>query len=112
MGKVWYEHQKTGDDGAPLWDVIVVDAGASGHSLQYLQMPTAAARTFTSGLVHREALRVEALLKDRDCTAVHVVATPEDMPLTEAGQIVERLRGRGSVRMTTDEILALTRGDR
>jgi len=26
--------------------------------------------------------------------------------------IVERLRGRGSVRMTTDEILALTRADR
>jgi AbrB family looped-hinge helix DNA binding protein len=26
--------------------------------------------------------------------------------------IVERLRGRGSVRMTTDEILALTRVDR
>ena len=26
--------------------------------------------------------------------------------------IVHRLRGRGSVRMTTDEILALTRGDR
>ena len=26
--------------------------------------------------------------------------------------IVERLRGRGSVRLSTDEILALTRGDR
>jgi AbrB family looped-hinge helix DNA binding protein len=26
--------------------------------------------------------------------------------------IVQRLRGRGSVRMTTDQILALTRGDR
>jgi AbrB family looped-hinge helix DNA binding protein len=26
--------------------------------------------------------------------------------------IVRRLRGRGSVRMTTDEILALSRGDR
>jgi AbrB family looped-hinge helix DNA binding protein len=26
--------------------------------------------------------------------------------------IVERMRGRGSVQMTTDEILALTRGDR
>ena len=26
--------------------------------------------------------------------------------------IVQRLRGRGSVRMTTDEILALTRGNR
>ena len=34
----------------------------------------------------------------------------------EAGRrgksIVQRLRGRGSVRMTTDEILALTRGNR
>ena len=34
----------------------------------------------------------------------------------EAGRrgksIVQRLRGRGSVRMTTDQILALTRGDR
>ncbi len=34
----------------------------------------------------------------------------------EAGRrgksIVQRLRGRGAVRMTTDEILALTRGDR
>ena len=26
-------------------------------------------------------------------------------------QIVERLRGRGSVQMTTDEIMALTRGE-
>ena len=26
--------------------------------------------------------------------------------------IVQRLRGRGSVRLTTDQILALTRGDR
>ena len=27
-------------------------------------------------------------------------------------QIVEAMRGRGSVRMTTDEIIALTRGER
>ncbi len=37
-------------------------------------------------------------------------------PVKGAGRrgksIVQRLRGRGSVRMTTDEILALTRGDR
>jgi AbrB family looped-hinge helix DNA binding protein len=37
-------------------------------------------------------------------------------PAESAGRrgrsIVQRLRGRGSVRMTTDEILSLTRGDR
>jgi len=31
---------------------------------------------------------------------------------TRGKSLVARLRGQGSVRMTTDEILALTRGDR
>jgi AbrB family looped-hinge helix DNA binding protein len=30
---------------------------------------------------------------------------------TRGRRIVERLRGRGDVRMTTDEIMALTRGE-
>jgi AbrB family looped-hinge helix DNA binding protein len=30
---------------------------------------------------------------------------------TRGRQIVERMRGKGTVRMTTDEIMALTRGD-
>jgi len=77
VGKVWYEYQRCDGAGSKLWDVIIVDAGASGHSLQYLQMPHAAARTFGSGLVHRESQRIEALLKDPAATSVHVVATPE-----------------------------------
>ncbi len=92
IGKIWYESQKIRADGSPQWERIFVDAGASGHSLQYLQMPSAAAATFQSGLVHRESLRVEALLKDAETTCVHVVATPEEMPLTEAAGIVAQLR--------------------
>ncbi|RMD83105.1 MAG: ATPase, partial [Candidatus Dadabacteria bacterium] len=91
VGKIWYEFHRTGDDQRPVWDAIVVDAGASGHSLQYLQMPAVAARTFRSGLVHRESERVASLLRDRSSTRVHVVAIAEEMPLTEARQIVERL---------------------
>jgi anion-transporting ArsA/GET3 family ATPase len=93
VGKIWYERQKKGDDGRPLWDMILVDAGASGQSLQYLQMPGAAARTFRKGLVHRESERVATLLGDAETTAVHVVAIPEDMPLTEAREVLARLRG-------------------
>jgi len=92
VGKVWYEQDRK-RDGAFVWDRIVVDAGASGHSLQYLQMPSTAAQTFTTGLVHREATRVEGLLKDETRTAVHVVAIPEEMPVSEALEIVTRLRG-------------------
>ncbi len=93
VGKIWYENQRVAPSGAALWDTIVVDAGASGHSLQYLQMPQSAAATFRSGLVHRESVRVATLLRDDATTAVHVVATPEEMPLAEATEIVARLRG-------------------
>jgi anion-transporting ArsA/GET3 family ATPase len=93
IGKIWYEREKRDADGHAMWDVIVVDAGASGHSLQYLQMPSTAARTFRSGLVHRESERIAALLADAATTAVHVVVIPEDMPLTEGREILARLAG-------------------
>jgi anion-transporting ArsA/GET3 family ATPase len=93
IGKIWYEHEKRDEHDRPLWDIIVVDAGASGHSLQYLQMPSTAARTFRSGLVHRESERIAALLADASATAVHVVVIPEDMPLTEGREIISRLEG-------------------
>lgn len=83
MGKVWYEAQRTERDGRRQWDIIIVDAPATGHSLQYLRMPGAARDTFGAGLVKREAARVEALLEDPAQTAVHLVTTTEDMPVTE-----------------------------
>lgn len=94
MGKVWFEADRRRGDGQAVWQRIFVDAGASGHSLAYLQMPMAAATTFRSGLVHREALRVQALLSDPRRTCVHVVAIPEEMPVTEATEIVTGLRER------------------
>jgi anion-transporting ArsA/GET3 family ATPase len=79
--------------GRPLWDLIVVDAGASGHALQLLGMASATARTFRRGLAHREAERVAGVLADPEQTAVHVVALPEEMPLEEAAEVIEKLRG-------------------
>lgn len=80
--------------GGPQWDLIVVDAGASGHVLQLLGMPAATARTFKSGLAHREATRVAGTLSDPSMTVVHVVARPEVMPLEEAAEVIERLRAQ------------------
>src|SRR4029077_14944849 len=38
VGKIWYEATRE-EAGRPAWDAIVVDAPATGHSLQYLRMP-------------------------------------------------------------------------
>jgi anion-transporting ArsA/GET3 family ATPase len=82
VGKIWYEATRL-VDGRPAWDAIVVDAPATGHSLQYLRMPEAARETFGAGLVQREATKIAELLRDRRTTAVHLVTLGEDMPVTE-----------------------------
>lgn len=74
------------------WDVVVVDAGASGHAIEHLRMPAVAAATFASGRVHREAAVNAELLRDPARCAIHIVATPEEMPLREAAQTLRALR--------------------
>jgi anion-transporting ArsA/GET3 family ATPase len=79
------------------WDTVVVDAGASGHALAYLRIAGAAARAFSGGRVHRESSRIDELLRDPARTAIHVVATPEEMPFREAASVIGELRGELSM---------------
>lgn len=82
IGKIWYEAERREREGEGP-DLVIVDAPATGHSLQYLRMPEAAAEAFPVGLVHREAKRVLSLLRDPAATAVVMVSTAEDMPTNE-----------------------------
>jgi len=92
VGKVWYEATRREDDRL-VWDVVVVDAPATGHGLQYLRMPQAARDTFGTGLVQREAQRIVDLLQDPRTTAVHLVTLAEDMPVTEALEAHAQITG-------------------
>ena len=93
VGKIWYEEQLVAK-GRPKWDVIVVDAPATGHVLQYLRMPSAAAEAFGPGLVRREAQKVMELLCDPVRTAVCPVTTAEEMPVNETAEMYQQLRER------------------
>src|SRR5262249_47271693 len=43
IGKIWYEAERIEEaSGKRRWDLVVVDAPATGHSLQYLAMPRVA----------------------------------------------------------------------
>jgi len=93
IGKIWFEANRVDEaTGQRAWDLVIVDAPATGHSLQYLAMPQAAFDTFTTGLVHREASRVVELLKDRERTGVVLVTTAEEMPFNETVGMYRRLR--------------------
>jgi anion-transporting ArsA/GET3 family ATPase len=90
VGKVWYEATRRDGD-RPAWDAVVVDAPATGHSLQLLRMPEAARVSFGAGLVQREAAKIMDLLRDAHTTAVHLVTVGEDMPVTETLETREEL---------------------
>jgi anion-transporting ArsA/GET3 family ATPase len=84
MGKVWYEeHKHDGETHLPRWDLLIVDTPATGHGLQYLRMPQAAHDTFGAGMVYRETARVMALLNDPEKTAINLVTTLQELPVSE-----------------------------
>ncbi len=91
VGKIWYEATRE-EGGRPAWDAVVVDAPATGHSLQYLRMPQAARETFGTGLVQREATKITELLTDRRTTAVHLVTLAEEMPVIETLEMHAQLK--------------------
>lgn len=93
MGKIWFEeHQQDPETGQLRWDLLIVDTPATGHSLQYLRMPQAAYDTFSEGLVHRKAEEVVSFLSDPDRTAVNLVTTLEELPVSETLEAYQQLR--------------------
>jgi anion-transporting ArsA/GET3 family ATPase len=94
IGKIWYEAERVDEaTGEHRWDLVIVDAPATGHSLQYLGMPRAAHEVFRAGLVGRESRRLVDLLTDARRTAVCLVTTAEEMPVNETLEMYARLRG-------------------
>jgi anion-transporting ArsA/GET3 family ATPase len=92
IGKIWYEVDRRDEATDRLrWDLVILDAPATGHSLQYLRMPAAAREAFTSGLVHREAQRLVEQLTDPTRTAVNLVTTAEEMPVNETVSMYRQL---------------------
>ncbi len=95
MGKVWHEAQQQDRRTAfPRWDALIIDMPASGHSLQYLRMPQAAADTFDTGEVRRKAAQVVQLFRDPEQSAIHIVSLPEELPVEETVEIVEQIENK------------------
>lgn len=68
----------------PAWDLVIVDAPATGHGLSFLKVPMAASEAVPIGPVGANARRILALLRDAKRTALVLVAIPEEMAVVEA----------------------------
>ena len=85
VGKIAYEVRERN------YDLVVVDASASGHVVGQLASPVALGELINVGVVQAQTAWMIDLLKDPATTGVVVVATPEEMPVNETLELVGRL---------------------
>jgi anion-transporting ArsA/GET3 family ATPase len=83
LGKVWF-HTTEEEGGRPRFDLVIMDAPATGHLLSMLQIPLAIIDTVPEGPLTRPAQSTLALLRDPVRSAMTIVTLAEDLPSNEA----------------------------
>jgi len=98
LGKIMVlEEERQRFSTKPAWDLIVVDAPATGHGLAFLKVPLVASSAIPVGPVGANARRVLALIRDPARTALVIVAVPEEMAVVEALQLQASAKGELAV---------------
>lgn len=69
--------------GEPEYDLVIVDAPATGHGLDMLRVPDVIVNVAPPGLLRAEAERALAMFRDPSQSAMVLVSLPEDMPANE-----------------------------
>ncbi|MFN8036964.1 MAG: ArsA family ATPase [Acidimicrobiia bacterium] len=96
VGKICWEVKESMEGRAP-WDLVVVDAAATGHVLAQLDAPAAIQELVSVGPVRAQTEWMARILADPTLTALNVVATPEEMPVSETIELVEHARAEVDV---------------
>jgi anion-transporting ArsA/GET3 family ATPase len=95
LGKVWHLEQMRVAGGRPRFDLLVVDAPATGHGVTFLDVPRVVISAVRAGPLRAHTEQVEALLRDRRRTLVLPVSLAEELPARETVALVARLRELG-----------------
>ena len=73
------------------YDLVVVDAEASGHVVSQIGAPRVIADLVQVGLVREQTQWMLDILEDPERTGVVVTTTPEEMPVIESIELLQRL---------------------
>jgi anion-transporting ArsA/GET3 family ATPase len=92
IGKVWELAQpdrrvKKGRE----YDLVIVDAPATGHGIGFLQTPRTFAGMARVGPIHNQAQALDAFITRHEMTGVAIVSLPEEMPVNETAALERSL---------------------
>ncbi len=108
LGKIWHLEQMKQKDGKPRFDLIVVDAPATGHGLTFLDVPRVVGSAVRAGPLRRHAGWVEDMVRDPKRTALLPVSLAEELPARETAELVARLRDQVGVAVDRVVVNAVT----
>jgi anion-transporting ArsA/GET3 family ATPase len=92
VAKVWELAQLSRWDARNrTYDLVVVDAPASGHGIAMLTTPRTYGEIARVGPIRRQANKIRELLGDGERTAYVAVALPEEMPVVETLELGRKL---------------------
>jgi anion-transporting ArsA/GET3 family ATPase len=79
--------------GAPDYDLVILDAPATGHGLEMLRVPRVIHDVAPPGLLRKEADRALEMFRDPRQAGAVLVTLPEDMPANETIELHNALVG-------------------
>jgi anion-transporting ArsA/GET3 family ATPase len=92
VGKVWELAQlERRTRGAAPYDLVVVDAPATGHGVGILRTPKTFAEIARVGPIASQGNTIAATIADREFTSIVAVATAEEMPVNETFSLRDAL---------------------
>ncbi len=94
VGKLCYEVRERN------YDLVVVDAPATGHIIGQLAAPQAINDLVKVGLIRGQTDWMLEILSDPAQTGLVAVTTPEEMPVNETLELTERVAAETTVRMS------------
>ena len=87
IGKVWELAQlERRTRGAARYDLVILDAPATGHGVGIMRTPKTFADLSKVGPISQQGRAIHASLSDPDFTGVLAVARPEEMAVDEEGR--------------------------
>jgi anion-transporting ArsA/GET3 family ATPase len=92
LGKIWHLEQMNDASGGLLYDLIVVDAPATGHGVTFLDVPRVVVSAVRTGPLRRNAELVEGMIADPERTLLLPVTLAEELPTRETVELVARVR--------------------
>ena len=75
------------------YDLVIVDAPATGHGISFLQTPRTFANIARVGPIHTQALQLQEMISDKEHTGTVLVSLPEEMPVNESASLEAELTG-------------------